>query len=347
MMRRKIINRHSNKIELIINRLFKRIKETKLVRKLSDNKKSIGKKFDKWSRKGKFRREMYLKRELYMLMFPFLLLFAVFTILPVILSILLSFTNFNLLELPHYIGWDNYKRLFFDDDVFMISVKNTLILALITGPISYLLAFVIAWLINELPRKLRVLMTLIFYAPSISGNAFLIWTIIFSGDMYGYANAFLIKWGFIQDPIQWLVNPKYILAIIIIVQLWMSLGVSFLAFIAGLQGVDKSLYEQGAIDGIRNRWQELWYITLPSVKPALLFGAVMQITASFAIASVSTALVGFPSVDYAGQTIVIQLQDYSSNRFEMGYASAIASILFVTTLVVNLFVRKLLRRVGS
>jgi len=316
----------------IVKKLKKRF--NKKYKKLKKNLKNTGK-------------QIYIKRELYYLMAPFLVLFMTFTILPVVMSIVLSFTNFNMLEIPDFVGWNNYKRLFIADPEFIIAIKNTLILALITGPISYVLAFVIAWLINELPRKIRSIMTLIFYAPSISGNAFLIWIVIFSGDANGYANAYLKEFGFISEAIQWLKDPTYILLIVIIVQLWMSLGVSFLAFIAGLQGVDRTLYEAGAIDGIKNRWQELWYITLPSMKPLLLFGAVMQITSSFAISAVSMQLVGFPSVQYAGHTIVIHLMDYSGFRYEMGYASAIATVLFLTTLGANLFIQKILRRVGT
>jgi multiple sugar transport system permease protein len=190
-------------------------------------------------------------------------------------------------------------------------------------------------------------MTLVFYAPSISGNAFLMWLIIFSGDIHGYLNSFLISAGIIDNPILWLKDTDYIIWVIIIVQLWLSLGVSFLAFIAGLQSVDKTLFEAGAIDGVKNRWQELWYITLPSMKPQLLFGAVMQITTSLAIAEVSMQLVGFPSVQYAGHTIVTHLIDYGSTRFELGYASAIATLLFLIMMGANLLVRSILRKVGE
>jgi multiple sugar transport system permease protein len=263
------------------------------------------------------------------------------------MSLGISFTYFNLLETPRFIGLDNYVKLLLDDDVFIIALKNTLILAVVTGPVSYLLAFVFAWLINELKPKLRAFMTLIFYAPSISGNAFLIWLLIFSGDVHGYANAILMNLGFIDNPILWLKDPDYMLGVIILVQLWLSLGVSFLAFIAGLQSVDKTLYEAGAIDGIRNRWQELWYITLPSMKPQLLFGAVMQITTSLAIAEVSMQLVGFPSIQYAGHTIVTHLIDYGSTRFDLGYASAIATLLFLIMMTANIVVRSILRKVGE
>ncbi len=292
-------------------------------------------------------RDVKKSKHYYILMAPFAILFFTFTVLPVFMSLGISFTYFNLLEPPQFIGLDNYLKLFLEDDVFIIALKNTLILAVVTGPVSYLLAFVFAWLINELGPKLRAFMTLIFYAPSISGNAFLMWLIIFSGDMHGYANAFLIKYGIINSPILWLKDPKYMMLVIIIVQLWLSLGVSFLAFIAGLQSVDKTLYEAGAIDGIRNRWQELWYITLPSMKPQLMFGAVMQITTSLAIAQVSMQLVGFPSVQYAGHTIVTHLIDYGTVRFDLGYASAIATFLFIVMITTNLLVRQILRKVGE
>ena len=238
-------------------------------------------------------------------------------------------------------------RLFVDDKVFIIAIKNTLLLAVVTGPVSYLSAFVFAWLINELRPKLRAFMTLIFYAPSISGNVYLVWKLIFSSDIYGYANSILMQLGFIDEPILWLQNAKYIIWIIMIVQLWMSLGVSFLAFIAGLQSVNKELYEAGAIDGIKSRWQELWFITLPQMKSQLMFGAVMQITSSLSVASVSTAIAGFPSIEYAGHTIITHLMDYGSLRMEMGYASAIATILFIVMILANILVKKILRRVGD
>ncbi|CCV65408.1 MAG: sugar ABC transporter permease [Paracholeplasma sp.] len=291
--------------------------------------------------------EIKKHKHLYIMMAPYALLFFTFTVIPVFMSLGISFTYFNLLEPPRFIGLENYMKLLLSDDEFIIAIKNTLILAVITGPVSYLMAFVFAWLINELKPKMRAFMTLIFYAPSISGNAYLMWLIIFSGDVHGYANSFLIRFGFIDNPVLWLKDPDYILLVIIIVQLWLSLGVSFLSFIAGLQGVDKTLFEAGAIDGIRNRWQELWYITLPSMKPQLLFGAVMQITTSLAIAEVSMQLVGFPSVQYAGHTIVTHLIDYGSTRFDLGYASAIATVLFLIMMGANLIVRSFLRKLGD
>lgn len=291
--------------------------------------------------------EMKASRHSYVLLAPYMILFTMFTVIPVVISIILSFTYFNMLEFPRFIGWQNYTRLFLEDDVFLIAIKNTLLFAIITGPISYIACFVFAWIINELTPKWRAFMTLIFYAPSISGNVYFIWLMIFSGDRYGIANGLLIRWGFLLEPIQWLKTEAYIMPILILVQLWLSLGTGFLAFIAGLQTVDRTLYEAGAVDGVKNRWQELWYITLPSMRPQLMFGAVIQLTTSFAVADVSIALAGFPSVNYAAETVVTHLIDFGTTRFEMGYASAIATVLFMIMVGTNLLVQKLLRRVGE
>jgi len=291
--------------------------------------------------------ELKRNKSLYLLMSPYMIIFFLFTVIPVVFSLALSFFYFNMLEFPRFVGWQNYSRLFLNDDIFMIALKNTLLFAVITGPVSYIACFVFAWIINELAPKIRAVMTLIFYAPSISGNVFFIWLIVFSGDSYGYLNGFLMKTGFILEPIQWLLDEKYILGIVIVVQLWLSLGTSFLAFIAGLQTIDKSLVEAGAVDGIRNRWQELWFITLPSMRPQLMFGAVMQITASFAVAEISIAMAGFPSVNYAAHTVVTHLMDYGTIRFEMGYASSIATFLFCLMIGTNILVQKMLRKIGE
>ncbi len=282
----------------------------------------------------------------YVMLAPYFILFFFFTILPVVISMVLSFTHFNMLEMPDFIGWENYLRLILEDDIFMIAVKNTLIFAVITGPLSYILCLLFAWIINEFSGKIRALLTLIFYAPSITGQAFMVWSIILSGDRYGYLNGLLLEWGVISDPIQWMKDAKWILPMLILVQLWLSLGTGFLTFIAGLQTVDRTLYEAGAVDGVKNRWQELWYITLPSMKPQLLFGAVMQITQAFAVADISIMLAGNPSVNYAGATVVTHLIDNGSYRFEMGYASAIATVLFLTMVGTNKLVQRILRKVG-
>ncbi|MBQ9307739.1 MAG: sugar ABC transporter permease [Clostridia bacterium] len=283
----------------------------------------------------------------YLFLLPYALLFCTFFILPILTSIYYSFTYYNILEPAKFIGFQNYVNLFLQDEVFLTAVKNTLVIAVITGPIGYILSFLFAWFINELPKWLRTLAVVVFYAPSIAGNAFYIFSIIFRGDAYGYLNSILLQFGLIDAPILWLTDPNYMLKVIIIVILWMSMGTGFLSFVAGLQGVDRSMYEAGYVDGIRNRWQELYYITLPSMKPMLLFGAVMSITSAFNVCDVPRALAGYPSTDYAARTIVTHLFDYGFSRFEMGYASAIATTLFLLMILCNKAIQSMLRRIGT
>lgn len=283
----------------------------------------------------------------YVMVAPYMILFTLFTVVPVVLSIFISFTDFNMLEWPNFVFLDNYITLFFDDDIFLIAVKNTFIFAVIVGPASYLMSYMVAWFINELPPKIRAVVTLIFYAPSISGQVYLIWGTLFSSDSYGWVNATLLKLGLIDKEILFFQDEKYVMPLCIIVSLWTSLGTSFLAFIAGLQGVDRSLYEAGAVDGVKNRWQELWYITLPSMKPQLMFGAVMSITGSFGFGGIVTALAGFPSVNYCAHTIMHHLEDYGGQRYEIGYSSTIAVILFAIMMGANMLVKKILSKVGT
>ncbi len=283
----------------------------------------------------------------YLMIAPFMIIFFVFTVIPVIASLALSFTSFNMLQPPKFLFLDNYITLFLDDDLWITALKNTLIFASIVGPVSYILSFLVAWFINELSPKIRAVVTLIFYAPSISGNAYLVWQTLFSSDAQGWVNGKLLDWGFIDAPILWFQNEKYVMGLCIVVALWCSLGTSFLSFIAGLQGINVSLFEAAAVDGLKNRWQELWYVTLPSMKPQLMFGAVLAITGAFSFGAVVTALAGNPSVEYAAYTIQHHLDEYGSVRWEVGYSSAISFVMFLMMVGSNMLVTKLLSKVGQ
>jgi multiple sugar transport system permease protein len=280
-------------------------------------------------------------------MLPFFLIFFVFTVWPVVMTIGLSFTSYNVFEAPRFVGWDNFINLFVNDDVFGIAVKNTLVFALITGPLSFFISLFFAWVINEMPRGLRELMTLIFYAPSISGNAFAIWLIVFDGDIYGYLNSILLQLSIIKEPILWLKDTQYMMLVVVVVQLWVSLGTSFLTMRAGFSTVDRSLYESGLVDGIRNRWQELWYITLPAMTPHLVLSAILSITASFGAETVATVMTGFPSTGYATHTIMHHMRDYGFIRFQRGYACAIAAVLFILSITLNKAAQSIIKKVGK
>ncbi len=281
------------------------------------------------------KRRIYQNRIAYLLAAPFFLLFFLVTVIPVLMSFYYGFTYYNMLTAEKFVGLKNYVKLLLYDDIFVTSLKNTVVFAVITGPAGYIISLLVAWLINELPAKLRSVLVLVFYAPSISGNVYLVWKLLFSSDSYGYINGILLKLNIISSPILWFEDPQYILPLLIAVQLWLSLGTGFLSFVAGLQGVDNALYEAAAIDGVKNRWQELWYVTLPTIKPQMIFGAVLAITNAFAVSEISSSLAGNPSVQYAGHTIVLHMQDYGTVRYDMGYASAIATVLFLLTVGCN------------
>ncbi len=291
-------------------------------------------------------RNVRVNKVCYLFLLPYAVLFITFYVLPMVTSIYFSFTNYNILEKPDFIGARNYLNLFLEDEVFTTAVKNTFLIAIITGPVGYILAFIFAWLINELPKWVRTLVVFFFYAPSISGNAYQVFKTLFNDDQNGWINRALANLGLTNAPILFLTNPANGLKVIIPVILWMSMGAGFLSFVAGLKGIDKAQYEAGYIDGIQNRWQELWYITLPNMKPMLLFGAVMSITSAFGVCDVTMQLAGYPSTEYYARTIVTHLFDYGFTRFEMGYASAIATVLFLTMIICNKIIQSLLSRVG-
>lgn len=298
------------------------------------------------AKKAKLRktfREIKKNRACYAMLAPFMILFTLFTIAPVVMSLPIGFTDFDMVQKPKFVGLSNFRTLFLSDKIFMGSIRVTIVFALLTGPVSFVLCFLLAWMVNEMPKCLRTFFTLIFYIPSLA-SVYGVWQLIFSGDMNGYLNAFLIDMGIINAPVQWLTDGRYVLGVTIVVQLWVSLGAGFLAIRAGFQNIDPTLYEAGAIEGIRNRWQELVYIVIPSMVPQLMFAAVMQIVGSFTAGTVAQNLLGFPSTDYKAHTIMSHAYDYGWQRYEMGYASAICMILFLMMFILSRVIFKALKK---
>lgn len=282
-----------------------------------------------------------------LLLLPFLVLFLVFTIIPIFSSVILSFFEYDMINVPSFAGIKNYLHMFVSDDVFPKALKNTLVFAVITGPIGFILSFVLAWMMCEFNPKLRSVLSFLFYSPALMGNVYFIWQVLFSGDSYGYINNLLLSAGLVAEPIQWFKDPAYMMTLIIIVQLWMSMGITFLTNISALQNIDPTLYEAGAIDGVKSRWAELWYITLPSMKSIIIFGAVMQIQSSFSVGAICTILAGFPSVNYAAETLVTLLSDVGTVRYEMGYACALSVFLFAIMAIVRLVIIKMINTFGK
>ena len=279
----------------------------------------------------------------YLMEAPFAILFIVFTLAPVAIALFLSFTDYNMLQTPNFVGLKNYELLLVDDPYWWTAVSNTLTYAVIVGPLGYFASFFMAWVLNQL--KGRSAFALAFYAPSITSGVAMsvIWLYFFSSDRYGLINNALLNLGIIEDPILWTNNPETIMPVVIFISIWMSMGTGFLVFLAGLQNVDKSLYEAGAIDGVRNRFQELRYLTFPQMKPQLLFGAINAITGAFSVFDIPMTVAGMPGPNYANHTMVMHLYDYAFVRFQMGYASAVATVVFVVTFVVGRVIMRVLR----
>lgn len=284
-------------------------------------------------------------RSFYIMLIPFTVIFTIFTVIPAIGGLIASFTDFNGMTLPNFVGFDNYIRLFLKDSTFIIVFKNTLLQALIVGPVGFLLSFIIAWLINELPKAIRLVIIFLVYSPSFSGTLYTVWQYVFSNDANGVVNSLLQKFGL--EPINWLSDSTYSMGVVIFVSIWMSFGAGFLSFVAGFRGLDRAYYEAAAIDGLHNRWQELYYVTLPQMRPQLLFGAVQSISAGFAAGAINQALAGYPSTNHATDTIVLYMSELGKTRFEYGYAAAMSMILLVITQGSWRLVNKGLKKVYS
>lgn len=273
----------------------------------------------------------------YLFILPYAAVFTVFILIPVLLAVLLSFTNFNAIEFPSWVGFLNYITVLTNDEVFMQYVlRNTVIYAVVVGIGGYLLSFVLAWALCNLTSGLRTVFALILYSPSMTAGVAMtvVWKVIFSGDQTGLLNSWLMELGVITAPVIWLIDQRFLLPIVIIIGLWSSMGIGFLSLIAGILNTDESLYEAGAIDGVKNRFQEMFYITIPSMKPQMLFAAVMSIVNAFQAGTIFTLLTGNPSPGYASQLIVNHIEDYGFLRYEMGYAAAVSVVLL---LIVQLF----------
>src|SRR5690554_6688672 len=264
---------------------------------------------------------------------PYWVLFIALIVLPVFAAVFLSFTQFNAINAPEWRGIDNYIELITTDTVFMQYVlSNTLKFALIVGPVGYGLSFILAWMLAQITKLPRTILAIILYSPSLTMGVAMgtIWRIIFSDDSQGYLNSLLLNWGLIIEPIQFLQSPQYLMTIMIIVSLWSSMGVGFLAMLAGVLNIDQTLYEAAYMDGVQNRTQEILYITIPAIKPQMLFGAVMAVVTTFQAGGIGVALSGSnPTPQYAGQLIVNHIEDFGFIRYMMGYAAAISVVLLI------------------
>ena len=285
------------------------------------------------------------ERSAYLVLAPYLILFLAFIVIPVGFAMMLSFTDFDSVNFPAWVGLKNYITLFTSDAVFMqYVVPNTLKFSLIAGPLGYMLSFIMAWMLAQIPKRSRTVLALILYSPSMTSGVAMtvIWKVLFNGDQTGYLNSLLLNWGLIREPIQWLQSTDWLMPVMILVTLWSSMGVGFLSMLAGILNINPELYEAGYIDGVKNRFQEIVHITIPSLKPQMLFGAVMAVVNTFQAGAIGVTLAGSnPTPQYAGQLVLNHIEDYGFLRYEMGYASAISVVLLIFIAVCSKGVFKL------
>ena len=285
---------------------------------------------DKRNKKRKF-------NSAYLFIGPYAIIFLVFVVLLILISFLLSFAYYDGVNMPHFIGLTNYVTLFTQDLDFMQSaLPNTIKYALIVGPVGYMLAFFLAWVLAQLPRRFRNVAAIILYSPSLTGSVLIsvVWKAMFSGDSRGYINYLLLSWGIVNEPLQFLQDKTTIFIIMVFVGLWSSMGIGFLAMLSGILNTNREIYEAAYVDGMKNRFQEIIYITIPSMRPQMMFGAVMAIVSTFNSAGLATALTGAsPTPQLAGWLISDHMQDYAFSRMEMGYASSLSVVLLMLVLV--------------
>ena len=268
-----------------------------------------------------------------LLLVPYLVFFSLFIIVPILAAIGLSFTQFDSIQAPVFNGIDNYVRIFTQDTVFMQHVlPNTVLFSVIVGPGGYLLSVLMAWLLAQLTKVPRTIFTIIVYSPSLTAGVIMttVWQVIFSGDQAGYLNSLLIELGLVTQPVTFLQSETMIMPIMIFVSLWSSMGIGFLAILAGFVGMDQELLEAARLDGVNSRFQELIYVIIPYTKPTMLFGAVMAMVNTFAGSGIGVSLSGTnPTPGYAGQLIVNHIEDVGYIRYEIGYASAVSVVLLL------------------
>jgi len=274
--------------------------------------------------------EMWRYKVSYIMMAPYFIAFLVFSLIPLIVSTWWSLCYFNGIEAAKFIGWDNFLYLFLEDSLFLKAFSNTITFAILVGPATYIMSYFFAWFINQVPQKYRPYYVLALYAPSLSVSVLgLFWLVFFANDSQGYLNSILMSMGIIYEPIQWTTDVNYIMPVIVFVSLWTGLGTGFLSFVAGFTNVDTELYDAASVDGVTSKFQRLIYVDIPQTMPQLLFAAILQITGMFTVGGICAAIAGNPSPEDTALTITLHLADYSGNRLEVGYASAIAVLLSV------------------
>ena len=266
---------------------------------------------------------------------PWLIGFICFSALPMFASLIISFTEWDMLSKPEWVGFENYKTLFFEDPLALHSLNITILFTIVSIPLNIVFGLALAMLLNTSIRGLAIFRT-IFYLPAIlSGVAVaLMWRWIFSTE-FGLLNALLSMIG-IEGP-AWLTDRIWVLPSFVIMRLW-SVGGGMIIYLAGLQSIPTNLYEAAKIDGA-NWWHRTRFITLPMLSPTIFFQLIVGFIFSMQIFTEAFIMTNGGPAD-ASLFYLLYLYRQAFQYFDMGYASALAWVLFVVILVLTIILFK-------
>ncbi|NQU95640.1 MAG: sugar ABC transporter permease [Candidatus Omnitrophica bacterium] len=274
----------------------------------------------------------------YIFIAPAVLLFLIFVVGPVIASFYWSFTEYDAIHAPKWVGLANYKNIFFNDPRFWKSVRNTCLYTLGVIPLGTALSLLLAIAVDQQIR-FKNFFRAIYFIPSVTSVIALsvIWKWLFAGEKYGLINHILIRVGL--QPVDWLMSPVWTLPAIMIMSIWASLGYNMILFLAGLQTIPKTVYEAADIDGA-NVFDKFWHITLPLLKPFTVFVVIIGFITSFQVFErvyiMTQSELGIGGVLDSALTVVAYLYDMGFRKFKMGYASALGYIVFVVVFIITI-----------
>ena len=274
----------------------------------------------------------------YIFVAPAVLLFFIFVVGPLITSFYWSFTEYDAIHAPKWVGLDNYKNIFFNDPRFWKSIRNTIFYTLGVIPPVVVLSLLLAIAVDQQIR-FKNFFKVIYFIPSVTSVIALsvIWKWLFAGEKYGLINHILIRVGL--QPVDWLMSPVWTLPAIMIMSIWAGLGYNMILFLAGLQTIPKTVYEAADIDGA-NVFDKFWHITLPLLKPFTVFVVIIGFITSFQVFEriyiMTQSEFGIGGVLDSALTVVAYLYDMGFRKFKMGYASALGYIIFVVVFTITI-----------
>ncbi|HET7169739.1 MAG TPA: sugar ABC transporter permease [Candidatus Limnocylindrales bacterium] len=277
----------------------------------------------------------------YLFLVPALVLLAIFVFYPIVAVVWYSFTDYDIVRPPVFVGLDNFARLI-DDETFWLALTHSLVYLIVT-PILIVLSILLAIVVNRRLRGIHIYRAL-YFVPAVSGSIAigLSWRWLF--DRTGFINSVLQSWGVIDQPIQWLTTPAYVLPIAMLLTIWAGIGYYSVIFLAGLQNIPDELYDAARIDGCTDL-QKHRYVSIPALRPQIVFVAVISSLAALKVFDEIYVLTNRSGgILDSGTTMVFYLWQQAFQQSNAGYASAIAIVLLAVTLAFSIVNVRLLER---